>query len=68
MGFHDFGLGAQILRDLGLGKIRVLTSSPRLFKGLSGHGLEIVDWVATEPEDEPGPPSALAPGAAAAAP
>jgi 3,4-dihydroxy 2-butanone 4-phosphate synthase/GTP cyclohydrolase II len=54
MGFHDFGLGAQILRDLGLGKIRVLTSSPRLFKGLSGHGLEIVDWVATEPEETQG--------------
>lgn len=55
MGFHDFGLGAQILRELGLGQIRVLTSSPRLFKGLSGHGLEIVDWVPTEPEDDEDP-------------
>jgi len=45
MGFHDFGLGAQILSDLGLGKIRVMTNTPRSFKGLSGHGLEIVDWV-----------------------
>lgn len=46
MGFHDFGLGAQILRDIGLSKIRVLTNTPRTFKGLSGHGIEIVDWVA----------------------
>lgn len=50
MGFHDFGIGAQILSDLGLGKIRVMTNTPRSFKGLSGHGLEIVDWV---PLDEP---------------
>ncbi len=45
MGFHDFGIGAQILGDLGLSKIRVMTNTPRSFKGLSGHGLEIVDWV-----------------------
>ncbi|MBL8975800.1 MAG: hypothetical protein JNK56_34680 [Myxococcales bacterium] len=45
MGFHDFGVGAQILSDLGLGRIRVMTNTPRTFKGLSGHGLEIVDWV-----------------------
>jgi len=45
MGFHDFGIGAQILSDIGLGKIRVMTNQPRTFKGLSGHGLEIVDWV-----------------------
>lgn len=45
MGFHDFGIGAQILSDLGLSRIRVITSQPRTFKGLSGHGIEIVDWV-----------------------
>ena len=45
MGFHDFGIGAQILHDLGLHKIRVITSKPRVFKGLSGYALEIVDWV-----------------------
>ncbi|MCC6621121.1 MAG: 3,4-dihydroxy-2-butanone-4-phosphate synthase [Deltaproteobacteria bacterium] len=50
MGFHDFGIGAQILSDLGLGKIRVMTNKPRTFKGLSGHGLEIVDWVPLEDE------------------
>lgn len=48
MGFHDFGIGAQILGDLGLSKIRVMTNTPRSFKGLSGHGLEIVDWVPLE--------------------
>ncbi|MCA9519231.1 MAG: 3,4-dihydroxy-2-butanone-4-phosphate synthase, partial [Myxococcales bacterium] len=45
MGFHDFGIGAQILRDLGLSEIRVITSSPRAFKGISGYGITIVDWV-----------------------
>ena len=45
MDFHDFGLGAQILRECGLSKIRVLTNSPMVFKGLSGFDLEIVDWV-----------------------
>jgi len=45
MGFHDFGVGAQILRDLGLEKIRAITTRPIVFKGLSGYGLEIVDWV-----------------------
>lgn len=49
MGFHDFGVGAQILRECGLTKIRVLTTTPRNFKGLSGFGLEIVDWVEITP-------------------
>ncbi len=54
MGFHDFGVGAQILRECGLSKIRVLTSRPRNFKGLSGFGLEIVDWVEIR---RPAPPA-----------
>lgn len=45
MGFHDFGIGAQILADLGLSKLRVMTNSPRVYKGLKGFGLEIVEWV-----------------------
>ena len=52
MGFHDFGIGAQILHALGLQRIRVITTNPRVFKGLSGYELEIVDWV--EMEGEPG--------------
>ena len=53
MGFHDFGIGAQILHDLGLRKIHVITSRKRAFKGLSGFGLEIVEWVdlVGDPED-----------------
>jgi 3,4-dihydroxy 2-butanone 4-phosphate synthase/GTP cyclohydrolase II len=39
------GLGAQILRDLGLHRIRVL-GTPRKFAGLSGFGLEVVEYVA----------------------
>ncbi len=52
MGFHDFGVGAQILGDLGLEKIRVITNKPRVFKGLRGHGLEIVGWAPTEGDPE----------------
>ena len=50
MGFHDFGVGAQILRQLGLARIRVMTDKPRIFKGLSGFGLEITEWVSTQGE------------------
>jgi 3,4-dihydroxy 2-butanone 4-phosphate synthase/GTP cyclohydrolase II len=48
MGFYDFGVGAQILRDLGLHRIRVITNKPRVFKGLSGFGLEITEWVSIQ--------------------
>ncbi len=46
MDFRDYGIGAQILRALGLGKIRLLTNNPRKLVGLEGHGLEIVEQVA----------------------
>ena len=45
MSFQDFGLGAQILHSVGLRKIRVITNNPYPFAGLSGFGLEIVDWL-----------------------
>ncbi|MCA9522459.1 MAG: 3,4-dihydroxy-2-butanone-4-phosphate synthase [Myxococcales bacterium] len=48
--FYDFGVGAQILRDQGLRKLRVISNNHRAFRGLSGFGLEIVEWVAL-PED-----------------
>lgn len=45
MGKKDFGVGAQILRDLDIAKIRLLTNHPRRRMGLIGYGLEIVDNV-----------------------
>ncbi len=42
---RDFGVGAQILRELGVGKIRLLTNNPRRRVGLLGYGLEIVENV-----------------------
>lgn len=42
---REFGLGAQVLADLGLHRIRLLTNNPRKIAGLSGFGLEVVDSV-----------------------
>ena len=43
---HEAGIGAQILADLGLKRIRLLTNHPRKVPGLEGFGVEIVDQVA----------------------
>jgi len=43
---RDYGLGAQILADLGVKKIRLLTNNPRKIIGLEGYGMEIVERVA----------------------
>jgi len=43
MGKKDFGVGAQILRELGVSKIRLLTNHPRPRTGFIGYGLEIVE-------------------------
>jgi 3,4-dihydroxy 2-butanone 4-phosphate synthase/GTP cyclohydrolase II len=45
MTFRDYGIGAQILAALGLGKIRILSNSTRKVVGLDGYGLEIVEQV-----------------------
>jgi 3,4-dihydroxy 2-butanone 4-phosphate synthase/GTP cyclohydrolase II len=45
MDLREYGLGAQILADLGLKKIRLLTNNPRKLVGLAGYGLEIVEQV-----------------------
>jgi len=45
MSQRDFGIGAQILRDLGVSKIRLITNHPRRRVGLIGYGLEIVENV-----------------------
>ena len=40
---RDYGMGAQILNDLGIKQIRLITNNPRKIAGLKGYGLEIVD-------------------------
>src|SRR4029077_13351376 len=45
MDLREYGLGAQILADLGLKTIRLLTSNPKKVVGLEGYGLEIVEQV-----------------------
>jgi 3,4-dihydroxy 2-butanone 4-phosphate synthase/GTP cyclohydrolase II len=42
---RDYGLGAQVLADLGLRRLRLMTNNPKKVSGLQGHGLEIVEHV-----------------------
>lgn len=42
---RDYGLGAQVLADLGLSKLRLMTNNPKKISGLLGYGLEIVEQV-----------------------
>jgi 3,4-dihydroxy 2-butanone 4-phosphate synthase/GTP cyclohydrolase II len=45
---RDYGIGAQILRDLGVRTMRLLTNNPRKFIGLEGYGLSVVESVPLE--------------------
>jgi 3,4-dihydroxy 2-butanone 4-phosphate synthase / GTP cyclohydrolase II len=45
---RDYGIGAQILRDLGVGKMRLLTNNPKKIIGLTGYGLEVVERIPLE--------------------
>ena len=52
LGFRDdlreYGIGAQILRDLGVGTMRLMTNNPRKITGLKGYGLEVTEVVPLE--------------------
>jgi 3,4-dihydroxy 2-butanone 4-phosphate synthase/GTP cyclohydrolase II len=48
MDSRDYGIGAQILSDLGVSKIRLITNNPKKRVGLMGYGLEIVDNIPIE--------------------
>ncbi|MEH6995205.1 bifunctional 3,4-dihydroxy-2-butanone-4-phosphate synthase/GTP cyclohydrolase II [Neobacillus drentensis] len=47
---REFGIGAQILKDLGITKMKLLTNNPRKIKGLKGYDLEIVETVPLQME------------------
>ncbi len=53
---RDYGIGAQILKDLGISKMRLMTNNPKKYAGLEGYGLEVVERVHIEaypnPENE----------------
>ena len=70
---RDYGIGAQILRDLGVRTMRLLTNNPRKFVGLEGYGLSVAETLPLEiapaqrvlaavPEDEEGQAGAHAQG------
>ncbi|WP_163855660.1 bifunctional 3,4-dihydroxy-2-butanone-4-phosphate synthase/GTP cyclohydrolase II [Paenibacillus elgii] len=48
---RDYGIGAQILKDLGIGRIRLMTNNPRKIRGLEGYGLEVVERVPLQMEE-----------------
>ena len=50
---RDYGMGAQILHDIGVRKIRLMTNNPRKVVGLDGHSLEIVEKVPIRIESNP---------------
>ncbi|MDD3169253.1 MAG: bifunctional 3,4-dihydroxy-2-butanone-4-phosphate synthase/GTP cyclohydrolase II [Eubacteriales bacterium] len=47
---RDYGIGAQILKDIGVKKLRLMTNNPKKIKGLEGYGLEITERVPIQME------------------
>jgi len=52
--FREYGVGAQILLDLGIKKVRLLTNNPRKIIGLKGYGFEIDEWVPLQTDSSRG--------------
>lgn len=50
---RDYGIGAQMLSDLGVRKMRLLTNNPRKVKGIEGHGISVVERVPLEVDRNP---------------
>lgn len=50
---RDYGIGAQILYDLGVRNMRLLTNNPRKVKGIEGHGLAVVERVPLQVDGNP---------------
>ena len=48
MDHRDYGIGCQILRDLGIRRLRLLTNNPRKRIGLAGYGLDLVEQTPIE--------------------
>jgi 3,4-dihydroxy 2-butanone 4-phosphate synthase/GTP cyclohydrolase II len=53
MDARDYGVGAQILRDLGIRKLRLISNNPKKRAGLMGYGLEIIDTIPIEIPSNP---------------
>jgi 3,4-dihydroxy 2-butanone 4-phosphate synthase/GTP cyclohydrolase II len=51
---RDYGISAQILRDLGIRSVRLLTNNERKIKGLSQHGIDVAERVALEVDPHDG--------------
>jgi 3,4-dihydroxy 2-butanone 4-phosphate synthase/GTP cyclohydrolase II len=50
---RDYGIGAQILADLGLSSLRILTNNPKKIRGLEGYGLRVTDQIPLEHHPNP---------------
>ena len=50
---RDYGIGAQILRDIGVRRLRLMTNNPRKMVGLEGYGLEVINRVPLEVGQHP---------------
>ncbi len=53
MRLREFGVGAQILKDLGLSRLRLLTNNPKKIVGLESYSLEVVEQIPLTPPAEP---------------